>query len=116
MNIPSASLGLAIIAALSTTHSWAEETMPPLAASKGCVACHDIATKKVGPSYRDVAQKYAGQKDAVAKLTQKVLDGGSGVWGQVAMPPNKAMGVSPADAKQLVTWILSLKTPTANKK
>ncbi len=78
-----------------------------LAQKKNCMACHAIDKKVVGPSYQDVAAKYAGQKDAVDKLSQKVVKGGAGTWGPVPMPANTA--VSDAEAKQLVTWILSLK-------
>jgi cytochrome c len=77
-----------------------------LAQKKNCLACHAVDKKVVGPAYQDVAAKYAGQKDAVEKLSQKVIKGGSGVWGQVPMPPN---AVTEAEAKQLVTWVLSLK-------
>jgi cytochrome c len=80
-----------------------------LATAKGCMACHDVGAKKVGPSYKDVAKKYAGQKDAEAKLVKKVLEGGSGTWGPVPMPANKTMGVTEADAKKLVAWILAQK-------
>jgi cytochrome c len=80
-----------------------------LATAKGCMACHDIGAKKVGPAYKDVAKKYAGQKDAEAKLVKKVMDGGSGAWGPVPMPANKTMGVTEADAKKLVVWVLSQK-------
>lgn len=80
-----------------------------LATAKGCMACHDMATKKVGPAYKDVAKKYAGQKDAEAKLVKKVLEGSSGTWGPIPMPSNKAMGVTEADAKKLVVWVLGLK-------
>lgn len=78
-----------------------------LAQKKNCMACHAIDKKVVGPAYKDVAAKYAGQKDAVDKLSQKVMKGGSGVWGQVPMPPN--VQVNEAEAKQLVQWILTLK-------
>jgi cytochrome c len=78
-----------------------------LAQKKNCMACHAVDKKVVGPSYQDVAAKYAGQKDAVDKLSQKVIKGGAGVWGPVPMPANTA--VSEAEAKQLVTWIMSLK-------
>ncbi|HET7795384.1 MAG TPA: c-type cytochrome [Rhizobacter sp.] len=78
-----------------------------LAQKKNCMACHAVDKKLVGPAYQDVAAKYAGQKDAVDKLAQKVIKGGAGVWGPVPMPANTA--VSDAEAKQLVTWILSLK-------
>ena len=84
----------------------ADETA--LATAKGCMACHDMGAKKVGPSYKEVAKKYAG-KNANAQLVKKVLDGGSGTWGPVPMPPNKSMGVTEADAKKLVAWILSVK-------
>ncbi len=80
---------------------------PQLAQSKNCMACHAVAQKLVGPSYKDVAKKYAGQKDAEAKLAEKVIKGGGGVWGPVPMPANPQ--VSPAEAKQLVAWILSQK-------
>jgi cytochrome c len=78
-----------------------------LAQKKNCLACHAVDKKVVGPAYKEVAAKYAGQKDAVEKLTQKVMKGGVGVWGQIPMPANPQ--VSDAEAKQLVTWILGLK-------
>jgi len=73
----------------------------------GCAACHAIDKKIVGPAYQDVAAKYKGDKDAAAKLVQKVKAGGSGVWGSVSMPPNAQ--VPDADIKALVSWILTLK-------
>jgi cytochrome c len=73
----------------------------------GCAACHAIDKKLVGPAYADVAAKYKGDKDAVAKLTKKVKEGGSGVWGQIPMPPNAATPTT--DITDLVTWILTLK-------
>jgi cytochrome c len=78
-----------------------------LAKAKNCMACHAVASKLVGPSYKDVAAKYAGQKDAEDKLTQKVLKGGSGVWGAIPMPANAQ--VSEAEARTLVKWVLSQK-------
>lgn len=78
-----------------------------LAKSKNCLACHALDKPGVGPAYKKVAEKYAGQKDAEAQLVQKVLKGGAGVWGAMAMPPNP--GVSPEEAKTLVQWILGLK-------
>lgn len=78
-----------------------------LAKAKNCMACHAVANKVVGPAYKDVAAKYAGQKDAEDKLTQKVLKGGSGVWGAVPMPANAQ--VNEAEARTLVKWVLSLK-------
>jgi cytochrome c len=78
-----------------------------LAKAKNCLACHAVANKVVGPAYKDVAAKYAGQKDAEGKLVQKVMKGGSGVWGAVPMPANTQ--VSDAEAHTLVKWILSQK-------
>ena len=73
----------------------------------GCAACHAIDKKLIGPPYVDVAAKYKGDKDALAKLSEKVKKGGTGVWGSIPMPPN--VTVSDADIKELVTWILTLK-------
>jgi cytochrome c len=78
-----------------------------LATSKNCMACHAVDKKLVGPAYKDVAAKYAGQKDAVDKLSAKILKGGSGVWGPVPMPANAQ--VSDAEAKKLAAWVLTLK-------
>lgn len=78
-----------------------------LAASKNCMACHAVEKKLVGPSFKDIATKYAGQGDATAKLAGKIVKGGSGVWGPVPMPANNQ--VSEADAQKLATWVLGLK-------
>ena len=78
-----------------------------LATSKNCMACHAVDKKLVGPSYKDVAAKYAGQKDAVDKLAAKIIKGGSGVWGPIPMPPNAQS--NGADAKKLATWVMTQK-------
>ena len=91
-------------AALLALPAKADEAM---AKKYNCLACHQIDKKAVGPSYKDVAAKYAGQKDAVDKLAAKVVKGGSGVWGPVPMPANAQ--VNDAEAKQLVQWILTVK-------
>ena len=78
-----------------------------LAKSKNCLACHSVDKKVVGPAYKDVAAKYAGQKDAVDKLSAKILKGGSGVWGPVPMPANTQ--VNEAEARKLAAWVLGLK-------
>jgi cytochrome c len=77
-----------------------------LAKKHNCTACHAVDKKLVGPAYKDVATKYRGQTDAPAKLAEKVKKGGSGVWGQVPMPPNAA--VPEDDIKKLVDWVLKL--------
>ena len=78
-----------------------------LATSKNCMACHAVDKKVVGPAYKEVAAKYAGQKDAVDKLAAKIVKGGSGVWGPVPMPANPQ--VKDAEAKKLAAWVLTLK-------
>ncbi|MFN4237610.1 MAG: c-type cytochrome [Vogesella sp.] len=78
-----------------------------LAQKNNCTACHAVDKKLVGPSYKEVAKKYAGDKGAEAKLIAKVKAGGAGVWGPVPMPPNPQ--VSDADLKTLVKWVLSQK-------
>lgn len=78
-----------------------------LAKANGCMACHAVDTKLVGPSYKEVAAKYRDIKDAEATLMKKVKDGGSGVWGPIPMPPHPA--ISDADLKTLVDWALSTK-------
>ncbi|NHZ91617.1 c-type cytochrome [Massilia sp. CCM 8733] len=78
-----------------------------LAKAKNCMACHAVANKVVGPAYKDVAAKYAGQKDAETKLVGKILKGGSGAWGAVPMPANPQ--VSDAEARTLVKWIMTQK-------
>ena len=73
-----------------------------------CTTCHVVkGAKTIGPTYADIAKKYGGQKDAEAKLADKVKKGGQGVWGQIPMPPNTQ--VPDADVKSLVKWIMSQK-------
>jgi cytochrome c len=78
-----------------------------LAQKKNCLACHAVDKKVVGPAYKEVAAKYASDKGAAAKLTEKVMKGGVGAWGQIPMPANPQ--VTEAEAKTLVAWILSQK-------
>ena len=98
---------LLVCLALSALASNAALANADLAKAKNCMACHSVSSKVVGPAFKDVAAKYAGQKDAEDKLTRKVLKGGSGVWGAVPMPANAQ--VSEAEARTLVKWVLSLK-------
>jgi cytochrome c len=78
-----------------------------LAKNKNCMACHAVDKKVIGPAYKDVAAKYAGQKDAADKLAQKIVKGGSGVWGAVPMPANPQ--VTEAEAKTLAAWVMGAK-------
>ena len=78
-----------------------------LARAKNCMACHAPDKKLIGPSYKDVALKYAGDRNATAKLVKKVREGGVGVWGQIPMPANPQ--VSADEATRLVNWLLGQK-------
>lgn len=95
---------LMLIVAASSMLAAPAFANPKLAQDKSCMACHAVDKKVLGPAYKDVAAKYAGQKDALDKLTLKIQKGGVGVWGNVPMPANPQ--VSPAEAKQLATWVL----------
>jgi len=97
---------LAAAAALAALTSPAMANME-LAQKKSCLACHGVEQRMIGPSYKEVAAKYKGQKGADAKLVEKVLKGGKGAWGEIPMPANPQ--VSEAEAKELVHWILSMK-------
>ena len=96
----------ALIAALAAVVAAPAFANQELAQKKSCLACHATDKKLVGPAYKDVAAKYAGQKDAAAKLADKIQKGGVGVWGQVPMPANP---VTPDEAKTLATWVLTVK-------
>jgi cytochrome c551/c552 len=80
--------------------------------SLDCKSCHKTNETSVGPSYMKVSQRYQKDPNAYAHLTQKVIKGGSGVWGEVAMPAHPDLKES--DSKQIVQWILSLAN-SANK-
>ena len=96
-----------VAAAVALVAAMPARANADLAQKKNCMACHAVDKKVVGPGYKEVAAKYAGQKDAVDKLAQKVIKGGAGVWGPVPMPANAQ--VTEAEAKQLVQWIMTLK-------
>jgi cytochrome c len=87
--------------------AMAEDSGLALAQKNACMSCHSVDKKIVGPAYKDVAKKYAGDKGAAARLFAKVKAGGGGVWGPVPMPPNPQ--VSDADLKKILAWVLSLK-------
>lgn len=76
-----------------------------LATEKACLACHAVDKKSVGPSYQDIAKKYAGQKDALSVLTKSIKSGSSGKYGPVPMPPQGSL--SEGDAKTLAAWVLA---------
>lgn len=97
---------LSLLMMAGASSAWAS---PELAQKKVCLSCHGVE-KRTGfpaPSFKEVAAKYVGQKDAVDKLVPKVRQGGTGVWGVMTMPANPQ--VTEAEARQLLGWILSLK-------
>ena len=97
-------LGLAAGAAFVAGPVSAQEE---LLKKNNCLACHAVDKKVVGPSYKDVAKKYAGHPEAAKMLAEKVKKGGTGTWGQIPMPPNPQ--VSDADLNTMITYILQLK-------
>ena len=78
-----------------------------LVAKSDCMTCHKIEEKNIGPAWRDVANKYAGQDTAVTYLAHKIINGGSGVWGTVPMAPHPTF--TQEDAETLARYVLLLK-------
>ncbi len=83
----------------------ADDAGQALAGKSGCLACHSVDKKIIGPAYKDVAAKYKDQADAEDKLVAKVKAGGAGVWGNMPMPANPK--VADADLHTIVKWVLS---------
>jgi len=102
-----------LIAAVATAmlaagaHAADANAAEALAKASGCLACHTVDKKLVGPSYKEIAARYRNDKKAEASLAQKVKAGGKGTWGDIPMPPNAH--VKDADIKTMVQWILSVK-------
>ncbi|MFO1266040.1 MAG: c-type cytochrome [Rubrivivax sp.] len=97
-----AALGASLIAAPALAQGI-EATMN----KAGCLACHAVDKKLVGPAYKEVAAKYKGKPEMVATLSAKVRKGGQGVWGPVPMPPTGPDKISDADLKSAIEWVLS---------
>lgn len=103
-------LGIAAAAALLVAGQAVAADETALATKSGCMACHQVAVKVVGPAYKEVAKKYAGDAGAVDKLTKKVIAGGKGTWGEIPMPPKGGnAAVKDEDIKKIVAWVLTLK-------
>jgi cytochrome c len=98
---------VAFAAALLTAGAAQAQDGEALLKKYGCVACHANDKKVIGPAYVEVATKYKGDTGAAAKLATKVKNGGTGVWGQIPMPPNPS--VPDADMKTMIAYILALK-------
>lgn len=93
-----------LLAAAGVMSAGVVQADEALAKSKNCLTCHQVDKKVVGPSYKDVANKYTAKDEPM--LAEKIIKGGKGNWGPVPMPPNK---VTPDEANKLAKWILSLK-------
>lgn len=98
---------LLITMALTVAATAAMADAMALAKANACLACHAVDKKLVGPSFKDVAAKYADRKDAVEYLTKKIKSGGAGVWGPIPMPAQARL--SDAQAKELAQWVLKAK-------
>ena len=92
--------------ALAATAAAPAFASADLATAKNCMACHAVDRKIVGPAFKDVASKYAGQKGSDAALATKIIKGGAGAWGAMPMPPN---ALSQQEAMALAKWVLSQK-------
>ncbi len=97
-----ANLAILWLALCASSSAFANQA---LANRAGCLGCHAVATKLVGPAYQEVAQRYKGDPAALAMLTQRIRQGGAGKWGDTAMPAQPAL--SAVDAGKLAKWILS---------
>lgn len=100
-------LAITLTATLAPAAHAADMTAPDLAKARACLGCHQVDTKRVGPAWKAVASKYAGQPDAQAWLETSIRRGSANKWGKIPMPAQTH--VTPAEARQLAAWILSLK-------
>jgi cytochrome c len=110
MNIRIAALSMAGALVLASAGAGAaidDKKATEIMSKAGCSACHNVDKKVVGPSYKEVAKKHKGDKNAAVALAKKVREGGSGVYGQIPMPPNSKGQISDEDLKALLDWVLS---------
>lgn len=97
-------LGVAMMAMVAALPGVAAANQA-LAQKNACMACHTVDKKLVGPAFKEIAKKYAGQADAQAQLAKSIKAGGAGKWGPIPMPAQAAL--SEADAGTLAAWILA---------
>jgi cytochrome c len=95
-----------VAAVESTAAAEGGDDVLAIATANGCMACHQIENKVVGPAYKEVAAKYKDDAAAIDMLVNKVKAGGVGTWGQIPMPPNAH--VSDENIRTIVQWVLSL--------
>lgn len=100
-------LPAALLLATGFAQATDEAAALALAKKNGCLACHDLNKKLVGPAWKEVGKKYAGVAGAEEKLLLSVKKGSKDVWGPIPMPPNAT--VKDADMKTLVQFVLTLK-------
>ncbi len=100
-------LALALCAGLSVAHAKDDKDINDLLKASGCTACHAMDEKVVGPAFKAIAAKYAGQSDAADSLAQSVRNGSRGKWGRIPMPPHASL--SNDDLKKLTTWVMAQK-------
>jgi cytochrome c len=104
---PSNRLALgACIGLILLTGSAVAATPDTLATAAGCMACHSVNKKVLGPAFHDVALRYKADAKAPAALAARVRSGGKGVWGPVPMPPADAKKISDGDLDAVIAWIL----------
>ena len=101
-------VSMVAVAGLMVAGSTLATEMPELAKKNGCVACHKIDTKLVGPAWMDVSIKYKGDATAADMLLNKISKGGKGTWGTMPMPAQDPTGAKQADIKELVKFVLGL--------
>ena len=89
---------IAIVASMGIIAAAAANAQEALAKSSGCLNCHAVDTKKMGPAFKDVAAKYKGKSDAEATLVAKITGG----------KEHPAVKASADDVKSLIKWVLSL--------
>ncbi len=107
--LPSCTKSLVLMDSVAATAAAApgQESAEKIAKTNNCLACHSVDKKLVGPSFNDIAAKYFNTPEATELLSEKIIAGGTGIWGDIPMPANPS--VDNEQAKQLATWILSLK-------
>lgn len=105
LSVALAAMATAAAALVATPAVAADEL--DLAKAKNCLSCHAVDKKVVGPSYEDVAAKFADKSDAVDYLADRIINGSQGTWGAIPMPPNG--NVNEEEAKKLATWIMEMK-------
>jgi len=104
LNLAIRSAAAASLLLLATLGAQTAAASQALAQQNACLACHAVDRKLVGPAFRDIAKKYAGQADAEAQLVRSIKAGGAGKWGPVPMPAQAAL--DPAAAQALAAWVL----------